>query len=286
MSISARVPGSVRSVLRGVLLLAVLIATSVASIRFGRFYEREVIFHPTANPEGRWASLCGRVGLRSDLALASLGRLFRFRKTYAQFEQDLWVTQVVAPGKRNGYYVDVGSADGERISNTRLLEDLSWRGICVDPIASNMRRRTCHVVRQPIYSTSGQKVRFRLSDDLSGISESLGFQNALTRKHEEVELVTATLDEVLAKANAPSYIDYISLDIEGAEYQALLGLSFDKYKVGAFTIEHNFEKEKRENIRRLLESKGYVRARAWAVEDWYVSGEIAANLPPYYSGLQ
>ena len=44
-------------------------------------------------------------------------------KTYGQFAQDLWVTYGVAPSKRDGFYVDVGSADGERLSNTKLLDD-------------------------------------------------------------------------------------------------------------------------------------------------------------------
>jgi hypothetical protein len=82
--------------------------------------------------------------------------------------------------------------------------------------------------------------------------------------------VTTTLDEILGKANAPRHIDFMSIDIEGAEFEALRGLSFDKYEVDAFAIEHNNEKEKREHIRQLLESKGYIRVRSWLTDDWYV----------------
>lgn len=90
-----------------------------------------------------------------------------------------------------------------------------------------------------------------------------------------MELVTATIDEILDRAKAPRHIDYMSLDIEGAELDALRGWSPEKYAVSAFTIETNGEADKREGIREFLESKGYVRVRSWATDDWYVRPEIA-----------
>jgi hypothetical protein len=90
-----------------------------------------------------------------------------------------------------------------------------------------------------------------------------------------VELVTATLDEILEKAKAPKRIDYMSIDVEGAEYDVLRGLSLDTYEIGGFTIEHNYEEAKRELIRKLLESKGHVRVRSWEVDDWYVNRNLA-----------
>jgi len=35
----------------------------------------------------------------------------------------------VLPGKRDGYYVDVGSGDGVFVSNTKLLDDMGWKGV-------------------------------------------------------------------------------------------------------------------------------------------------------------
>ena len=69
----------------------------------------------------------------------------------------------------------------------------------------------------------------------------------------------------------------MNIDVEGAEFDALRGLSLDRYEVGSFTIEHNFETEKREMIRRLLEAKGYVRVRSWEVDDWYVHRDLASQ---------
>ncbi len=259
---------------RVILCLSVLVTATLAAFYFGawfgRYYERQSILF--ALP-------------RAGNIHASFRQLLGLQKSYSQFAQDLWVTLVIAPGKRDGFYVDVGSADGEQISNTKLLDEMGWKGICIDPFPTNMQRRTCQVFRQPVFRESGKTVSFRVAGGLGGIAEDLGEYKSKTSNAKKVELVTATLDEILAKGHAPKYIDYMSIDVEGAEYDALLGLSLDQFKIGAFTIEHNFETEKREKIRKLLEGKGYVWVRAWGVDDWYVHRDIFSSVPNFSRGL-
>jgi hypothetical protein len=213
----------------------------------------------------------------------AFSKLVGREKNYAQFDQDLWVTRGVAPGKRDGYYLDVGSADGVRDSNTKLLDDLGWNGVCIDPFPTNMEHRTCQVVRQPVFNESGKRVKFRAAGLLGGIEQDLDRYKAAKRVVEapEVEFVTTTLDEVLAKAHAPNYIDYMNLDVEGGEYDALRGLSLDRYQIGALTVEHNWETAKRDAIHSLLVAKGYVRVRSWDVDDWYVHRTLASHFPDF-----
>ena len=84
-----------------------------------------------------------------------------------------------------------------------------------------------------------------------------------------MELTTTTLGEVLAGANAPSFIHFLSLDIEGAELEALRGLPFDKYRFGAMAIEHNDEEPKRSDLLRFLDEKGYRRVHSYKQDDFY-----------------
>jgi FkbM family methyltransferase len=210
---------------------------------------------------------------KRDALLAATKVVLGVQKSYGEMQQDLWIVLSVMPGKRDGYYVDVGSADGVITSNTKLLDDMGWKGVCIDPFPTNMASRTCHVFRQPVFSVSGKKVSFRAATAMmGGISDTLGVGASAPNVIGApiVELTTATLDEILEKAHAPRHIDFMSIDIEGAELEALRGLSFDKYQVEAFAIEHNFEQAKREGIRQLLESKGYTRVRSWAEDDWYL----------------
>lgn len=213
-------------------------------------------------------------------AIASVKRLLNVQATYGQFQQDLWVALTSGHGRNGGYYVDVGSADGILISNTYLLDQAGWKGICIDPFPRNMQHRTCQMFKQPVYSESGKKVRFRAAGDLGGIESDLGRYKDQSANAPVVEFTTATLDELLEKANAPNWIDYMNIDVEGAEYDVLRGLSFNRYKIGELTIEHNFEPQKRERILNLMESNGYVRVRSWEVDDWYVHRDLA---PQYHS---
>jgi FkbM family methyltransferase len=205
-----------------------------------------------------------------DSVSAAVKQEFQIRKWYAAGQQDMWVALAVEPGKRDGYYVDVGSADGILHSNTYVFDQMGWKGVCIDPFPTNMQKRTCQTFRQPVFSVSGKKVLFRAAGENGGIADTMNRYKENTSSAPLVEFVTATLDEILEKAKAPRHIDYLSIDVEGAELDVLRGFSLDRYEVDALTIEHNNEPRKREVMRQLLESKGYARVRSWVVDDWYV----------------
>jgi hypothetical protein len=74
------------------------------------------------------------------------------------------------------------------------------------------------------------------------------------------------LADILERNDAPREIDYLSLDIEGGEYEVLRVFPFDKWMFRCMTIEHNAHmgpsnQAKREEIRKLLLSNGYRLAR-------------------------
>lgn len=72
-----------------------------------------------------------------------------------------------------------------------------------------------------------------------------------------VEVQSATFGEIMAHYPRVSHIDFMSLDIEGGEFEVLKGIDFDKYTFSLMAIEHNGVSESIENITKLLESKGY-----------------------------
>jgi len=201
-------------------------------------------------------------------AMESIGVL----QFYSQVGQDRWSLQRVFPGVTDGYFVDVGSASGIADSNTKVLEALGWRGVCIDPFPRDMEGRHCQMFEKVVGRESGQTVQFRKAGFLGGIQDNLGRwkDDAAVQQAELVEFQTTSLTDILNRANAPTYIHYLSLDIEGAELEALRGFDFSRYQVGAMTIDHNFEEEKRAQIRSLLESKGYRLVHTIAQDDCYV----------------
>ena len=125
------------------------------------------------------------------------------------------------PGVTNGFFLDVGSGHGTIGSNTKALEERGWTGICVDPFPTHMEGRTCRMEKVVVSSAAGQVVKFHTHSGLGGIADTLGKWKEEAAKSPAVELTTTTLGEVLDAHNAPSFIHFLSLDIEGAELEAL-----------------------------------------------------------------
>ena len=198
--------------------------------------------------------------------------------SYALYGQDLWLLNHVYPGLHNGFFVDLGSADGEADSNTKLLETHGWSGICVDPFPSNMESRTCRMFKEVVDGEAGRMVKFQQPGSFSGgILDYAGWWVDAKARETAVVLTTTTLADILKRAGAPSFINYMSVDIEGAEYEALRTFPLDEYRIGALTVEHNDVQDRRKAIRHLLESHGYRLERAILDQDWYVLDDVQSG---------
>jgi FkbM family methyltransferase len=187
----------------------------------------------------------------------------------SEIGQDKWVLVKMFPAVTDGYFLDVGSGHGTIGSNTKALEERGWTGICVDPFPTFMEGRTCQVFRDVVSATAGQTVKFHTHAGLGGIADSLGKWKEEAQKSPAVELTTTTLGDILARANAPSFIHFLSLDIEGAELDALRGMDLGKYRFGAMAIEHNEEEPKRTDIINYLRQHGYERVHTYRQDDFF-----------------
>jgi FkbM family methyltransferase len=187
----------------------------------------------------------------------------------SEIGQDKWVIFKMFPGVKNGFFVDVGSGHGTIGSNTKALEELGWTGICVDPFPTHMEDRTCRMEKEVVSSSSGQIVKFHTHSGLGGIADTLGKWKTEAEKSPVVELKTITLGELLSRAQAPGFIHFLSVDIEGAELEALKGIPFDRYRFGAMAIEHNEEEPKRTDILTFLAAHGYQRVHSYKQDDFF-----------------
>ena len=237
------------------LVMSVAAASGYVGLRMGRRFERNL--------------QCCDIPREHNIRI-SLREAFGLLHFPSQIGQDRWVAEKVFPGVRGGFFMDVGSGNGFTDSNTWALEQRGWTGICVDPFPKNMEGRTCRIFTEVVSSVAGQKVAFVQAGDIGGITDHLGRWKDHTKGTATVDLITVTLDDVLRQANAPSFIHFVSLDIEGAELEALRGFPFDRHSVGAFAIEHNHEEPKRTQIEQLLRERGYQRTRSWLQDDFYV----------------
>ena len=201
----------------------------------------------------------------------------------SQIMQDLWVCFELGE-KTGGYFVEFGATNGLRNSNTWLLEKkLGWKGILAEPnplwhsdLAAN--RASC-IEHKCVSAASGGIVTFITTNntdpELSAIADFSGGDHfALTRSQgERIQVETISLDDLLEKYEAPSAIDYLSIDTEGSELEILSSYSF-RHRFKTISVETN--KTTEDKIHQILVSRGYTRVfkqfSQW--DSWYVSEEL------------
>jgi len=165
--------------------------------------------------------------------------LQRSSVSMSQAGQDLWVYGEVFNEQRGGFFVDVGAHDGVDISNTFILEKrYRWRGICIEgnplTFAALSRNREADCVNVCIDSQR-RTVKFAPRGVSGGIVSGDTDNREWTDAPLEVEALP--LVEVLEAHGVPKTIDYLSIDIEGAEDRALLGFPFERYTFNCLTVE-------------------------------------------------
>jgi hypothetical protein len=85
---------------------------------------------------------------------------------------------------------------------------------------------------------------------------------------------TISLLDLLKVHNAPRFIDFLSIDTEGSEFEILKNFDFESYSFGSICVEHNFG-ETREQINTLLLANDYVQVHGDLsdFDDWYIQAE-------------
>jgi FkbM family methyltransferase len=201
-------------------------------------------------------------------------------RSNSQIRQDVFVLSQL-DFKRNGFFVEFGASNGISASNTYLLEkEYGWTGILAEPARcwheDLHRNRKSAIEPKCVWKESNAQILFNeaINPSLSSV-DSLEYADwaqgirEISEKKYPVE--TISLVDLLKKHRAPSVIDYLSVDVEGSEFEVLSAFDFNGYQFRVITCEHN-NTAMRESIHALLTSHDYVRKHddLTKFEDWYV----------------
>jgi FkbM family methyltransferase len=194
-----------------------------------------------------------------------------YRFSHSQIFQDIFV-YFISNFKKQGFFIEIGAADGIKISNTYLLEKkFYWKGIISEPNPvhkfSNLTNRKAVLDTNIIDHKDYNKKIFYISNDPFNSSVK---KNKKYKK--KIYLRAISLNSLLIKYKSPKSIDYISIDTEGNEYNILKKFNFKKYNVNIFTIEHNFNVLKRNKILKIMKRNNYIRIfkNLSYMDDWYI----------------
>jgi hypothetical protein len=157
----------------------------------------------------------------------------------SQVEQDQTVIEVFQ-GKREGYFVDLAANDAVFLSNTLSLEQkFGWKGLCIEPNPGYMKgylHRKCQLVQSVVGPVEDEAVPFMFDKGAHGGIVGKDFDNK-DRGQPPPSMHTVSIGKILRDFQAPRLIDYLSLDIEGAEAWVFKTFPWDSFTFLTLTVE-------------------------------------------------
>jgi len=164
-----------------------------------------------------------------------------------------------------GYFVELGANDGRSQSNSLHFErQKKWRGVLIEPCPTAYMR--CVMTRSKdtrIFCgccVEPEKAGSLIPMEYFNLMSLLGDGSTKSYSNENLEKLRLnqggepdlayrfgsyayTLTEILEVAKAPNQIDFLSLDVEGAEISVLKGLDFRKFFFRYILVETSQETE-------------------------------------------
>tara|TARA_B110000967_G_C18754346_1_gene494533 strand:- start:255 stop:962 length:708 start_codon:yes stop_codon:yes gene_type:complete len=195
------------------------------------------------------------------------------KKSYAMDGEDIAIQKYVKH-TNNGFYVDIGSHHPLQRSNTYLLYQTGWHGINVDindftlDLFNHLRPDDINI--QSAISDYNGDIDFYYQKNFSQLNTTdinwakENFRNNFQTKKIKCQTFNNLLDQTKYKNQK---INFLNIDVEGAEMKVLKSLNFNKYNPEVICIEilgyrhlSNSEKEskiKSDEVYKFLLEKSY-----------------------------
>lgn len=165
---------------------------------------------------------------------------------YSQFGQDLLLLQYLKSkglSTHNKFFVDIGAYDGVWSSNTYLLERcFGWQGVCIEAepenfkdLISDKNPRTCTKVHVAMgkYVAYANILHSRTVSTIM-VNNTQRRQRAGTVQSSIVPMTT--LNRLLHAFNI-RFVDFMSMDIEGAEEDVIKSSGLGNAHIDTLTVE-------------------------------------------------
>lgn len=168
----------------------------------------------------------------------------------AQFGEDCLLYELFE-GKQDGFFVEAGAFNGVDFSVSYAFEQLGWSGLLVEAIPERaiecaQRRGNSRVVHAALGAPGvGPTTTLLQSDDVYGgmcsscvdLTANSASARPMSAGARPVIVPARTLDELLNLHAGP--IDFVVLDLEGAEHSALTGFDLAQHRPAVLIIEDN-----------------------------------------------
>ena len=197
----------------------------------------------------------------------------------SQFGQDFILDRYYLNRMKKGVFIDVGCNHPERISNSYFFEKTrKWNGLAFDPLLkyySDWQKERKNTKYYGVALGNEEKnIKFIEIDAVSGWEDTLSAIKGNERKEDlRYPNVVRTvqmkrLSSFLSKGMA---IDLLLIDVEGAEYDALLGMNLSVNRPKIIVLENSIIGKTSNTIRKLLIKNKYkFVGRVWTADDIFI----------------
>ena len=195
------------------------------------------------------------------------------KKSYSQSGEDLIVDFILEHHLRipKPTYLDIGAHEPTYLSNTYHFYEKGCNGVCIEPdrflfeaFKKKRKRDLCLNVGIGFEQQSRASFYVMSTKSLSTFSKSEAerYQSYGEHRIEQVILVDLIPINTVLNDNFPICPNFISLDVEGLDYEILRSMDFKKYRPEIFCVETiTFTEDKSETkvveIISFMESQGY-----------------------------
>ena len=162
--------------------------------------------------------------------------------SYAQNMEDIHLARLF--GDEPGFYIDVGGGHVVADNVSFYFYEKGWRGIVVEPqaaLAAAYRTvRPRDVIIEALAGRAAGKMEFHQADQYHGLSTTVAANAAQALANgvaATVHRLPVTTLAALCAAHAPARIDFLKVDVEGAEADVLAGNDWHLYRPRVVVIE-------------------------------------------------
>mmetsp|Transcript_7368 Transcript_7368/g.11204 ORF Transcript_7368/g.11204 Transcript_7368/m.11204 type:complete len:345 (-) Transcript_7368:97-1131(-) len=174
--------------------------------------------------------------------------------------------ELIKSASTTPYFIDLAANDAVQLSNTLNLEEEGWTGLCVEPNPIywyRLSHRKCAIAAAFVGGEEDlQQVEVSLSNEEYGGIIGEGMDNSKEgenmhdisgkNKPKEEKRYTVSMNTLLSQFHVPLQIDYMSLDVEGAEELIMHKFPFSKYTIRFMTVERP-----KPGLQNLLKTNGF-----------------------------
>ncbi|MCH7627510.1 MAG: FkbM family methyltransferase [Proteobacteria bacterium] len=204
--------------------------------------------------------------------------------SYAQYGEDVALRDLFGHEYR-GTCIEVGAFDGRSGSNSLAFEEAGWKTVLVEPnpvLADKIRRErpTAKLFQCAVGAVHGQ-VTLAIpagAETLASVSANAEQVKRMERSGTSVRHMIVPqlrIDDLLEDAGVEQ-IDFITIDVEGYEMDALRGFDIARWKPRIIILEDNSSGTSHEIVT-WMEQHGYVRFRWSGCNDWYCHADDPLN---------